>query len=167
MYQIEEKLFFLSYVDDCVYNYTSESLVKWLLDALVKKFRVKFLVYTHWVMLIRISQMKHHSISVDQYRYTTYIVAKYLYTATFKTGTKFYKTNIPSDMIFAKYDASTSDEKVEILIREFNINYKACIVSLVDLLSTRVDLSFAVHNLAMFSLKPVKVHFEGLVHILR
>ena len=30
-----------------------------------------------------------------------------------------------------------------------------------------MDLSFAVHNLAKFSSNPGKVHFEGLVHLLR
>ena len=30
-----------------------------------------------------------------------------------------------------------------------------------------MDLSFAVHKLAKFSANPVKVHFEGLVHLLR
>ena len=32
---------------------------------------------------------------------------------------------------------------------------------------TRVDLSFAVHKFAKFSANPGKVHFEGLVHLLR
>ena len=43
-----------------------------------------------------------HSISVDQARYATYIVAKYLYTATVKVSKKFYKTTFPADMIFTK-----------------------------------------------------------------
>ena len=30
-----------------------------------------------------------------------------------------------------------------------------------------MDLSFAVHKLAKFSVNPGKVHFEGLVHLLR
>ena len=30
-----------------------------------------------------------------------------------------------------------------------------------------MELSFAVHKLAKFSANPVKVHFEGLVHLLR
>ena len=30
-----------------------------------------------------------------------------------------------------------------------------------------MDLSFAVHTLATFSANPGKVHFEGLVHLLR
>ena len=56
--------------------------------------------------------MKDHSIYVDQDRYSTYVVAKYLDTATIKASTKFYNTTFPSDMIFTKEDTSTSDEKL-------------------------------------------------------
>ena len=104
---------------------------------------------------------------MDQARYTTSIVAKYLYTATVKVSKRFYKTTLPYDMIFTKEYVSTSDEQVESLTREYNIHYIACIGSLIYLLSTRVDLSFAVHKLAKFSANPGKVHFEGLVHLLR
>ena len=51
-------------------------------------------------MSIRIYQLKDHSIYVYQARYATYIVAKYLDTATVKVSTKFYKTTLPADMIF-------------------------------------------------------------------
>ena len=71
--------------------------------------------------------MKEHSISVDQARYATSIVAKYLDTSTFKASTKFYKTTFPSDTILTKADASNSDEQVEKLTREFNIHYRSCI----------------------------------------
>ena len=54
--------------------------------------------------------MRDNSISVDQAIYATYIVAKYLDTATVKASTKLYKTALPSDMIFTKDDTSTSDE---------------------------------------------------------
>ena len=70
-------------------------------------------------------------------------------------------------MMFTTDDVSTSDEQVEKLTREYNIHYRACIGSLIYLLSTRVDLRFAVHTLAKFSANPGKVHFEGLVHLLR
>ena len=103
--------------------------------------------------------MKDHSIYVDQARYATFIVAKYLDTATVKASTKFYKTTLPYYMIFTKADTSTSDEQVEKLTRVFNIHYRACIGSLIYLLSIRVDLSFAVHKLAKFSSNPGKVHF--------
>ena len=49
---------------------------------------------------------------------------------------------------------------------EFNIHYRAYIGSMINLLSTRVELSFVVHKLEKFSSKPSKVHFEGLVHLL-
>ena len=98
-------------------------------------------------MSIRTSQLKDHYISVDQARYATYIVAKYLDTDTVKVSTKFYKTTFPDDMIFTKEDVSTSDEQVEKLTREYNIHYRAFIGSLIYLLSTRVYLSFVVHKL--------------------
>ena len=100
----------------------------------------------HWSISNRTSQMKDHSISVDQARYSTSVVDKYLYTATVKTSTNFYKTNLSSDMIFIKYYASTSDDQVEKFTREFNIRYRACIGSLIYFLSTILDFSFAVHN---------------------
>ena len=81
------KIFVLSYVEDCVYWYANEDLGKWI---------------AHWFMSIIISQLKYHSISVDQARYATSIVAKYLDTATVKVSNKFYKITLPSDMIFTK-----------------------------------------------------------------
>ena len=63
--------FVLSYVDDCVYWYTSEDLGKWFVDTLRKKLHVNFMGYAHWFMSIIISQMNDHSISADQYIYVT------------------------------------------------------------------------------------------------
>ena len=104
---------------------------------------------------------------MDQARYATSIFAKYLETDTVKASNKFYKTTLPADMIFTKYDVSTSDEQVERLTKEYNIHYRACIGSLIYLLSTRVDLSFSVYKLSKFSANPGKVHFEGFVNLLR
>ena len=136
----------LSYADDCVYWYTSETLVKWFVNTLGKIFHVNFLGYAHWFMSIIISQMKYHSISVYQDIYANSIVEKYLDTATVKASTIFYKTTLTSDMIFTKAGASTSDEQFEKLNRELSIQYRACIGLLIYLLSTRVDLSFTVHS---------------------
>ena len=70
-------------------------------------------------------------------------------------------------MIFKKEDVSTRDEQVEKLTREFKIHCIACIGSLIYLLPSRVDLSFAVHKLAKISENTGKLHFERLIHILR
>ena len=40
----------LSYVDYCVYWYTSEALVKWCVETQGKILHVNFLVYAHWFM---------------------------------------------------------------------------------------------------------------------
>ena len=80
--------------------------------------------------------MKDHSVYFGQARYSTSIVAKYLDTITVKVVTNFYKTTFPADMIFTKEDVSTSDEQVEKLTREFDINYRSCIGSLIYLFST-------------------------------
>ena len=86
------------------------------MNILEKRFHVNFLGYAHWIRSIRISQLKDHSIFVDQTRYVTSIVEKYLDTITVKVSKKFYKTTLPDDMIFTKEDVSTSDEQVEILL---------------------------------------------------
>ena len=111
------KIVVLYYVNDCVYQYTNEDIGKWFVDTSGKRFHMNFLGYAHYFMSIIISQMKDHSISVDQARYATSIVAKYLNTATVKVSTKFYKTTLPADMIFTKEDVSTSDDQIENLTR--------------------------------------------------
>ena len=88
------KIIVLSYVDDCVDWYTNEDIGKWFVDTLGKIFHVNFLGYAHWFMSIMISQLNDHSISVDQARYATSIVAKDLDTDTVKVSTKFYKTTL-------------------------------------------------------------------------
>ena len=102
------KIVVLSYVEDCVYWYKNEDLGKWFVDILGNIFHVNFLGCAHWFMSIIISQLKNHSISVDQARYATSILAKYLETATVKVSNNFYKTTLPADMIFTKDDVSTS-----------------------------------------------------------
>ena len=76
------KIIVLSYVDDFVYWYTNEDLGKCFVHTLGKIFHVNFLGFAHWFMSIRISQLKDNFISVDQARYATSIVAKYLDIAT-------------------------------------------------------------------------------------
>ena len=105
----------LHYFDDCVYWYTNEDFGKWFVDTLGKRFHVNLLGHEHCFMSIIMSQIRDHSISVDQARYATSIVAKYLDTTTVKTITKFYKTPLPLYMIFTKDYASTSDEQPKMM----------------------------------------------------
>ena len=95
-------LFVLSYVYDCVYWYTYDRLGKWFVNTLGNIFHVKFLGYAHWFMYNRISQLRDYLISVDQDRYGTYIIAKYLDTDTIKENTNDHKNNLTHGMIFTK-----------------------------------------------------------------
>ena len=106
------KIVVLYYFNYFVYWYTNEDLGKWFVDTLGKIFHVNFLGFAHWFMSISISQLNDHSISVDQARYATSIVDKYLENVTVKASNKFYRTTLPADMIFTKEDVSTSDEKI-------------------------------------------------------
>ena len=72
-------IFVLYCVGDCVYWYTSEALRKWFVDTLGNRFHVNFLGYAHWFMSIIIYLMKDHFTSVDQARYASSIVAKYIW----------------------------------------------------------------------------------------
>ena len=69
----------------------NEYLGKCFVDNFGKRFNVNFLGYAHWFMSIRISQLRYHSISVDQARYATSIVAKYFDTAKVKVSIKFIR----------------------------------------------------------------------------
>ena len=70
------KTFDLYIFENCFYCYTYEAIVKWFVSTLGKILLMNLLGYAHWFMSIRISQMKDNSISVDQARYFTSIVAK-------------------------------------------------------------------------------------------
>ena len=78
------KLVVLSYVDECVYFYTYEELVKSSMDPLRKRFHLNLLGYAHWFMPISISQIRYHYISVDETRYDISAVKSYLVTAAIK-----------------------------------------------------------------------------------
>ena len=52
--------------------------------------------------------------------------------------------------MFTKEDSSTSNKQVEVVSREYNIQYRAFVGSLIYLFSTRVDLCFPVYKLATF-----------------
>ena len=54
----DSKLVVLSYVDDCVYLYTSQKPGKCFMDTVGKILHMNLLVYAHWFMSIKISQLK-------------------------------------------------------------------------------------------------------------
>ena len=85
-------------------------------------------------------------------------MAKYFDTSTV--------TTLPSDKIFDKYREYTSDEQVEKLTRESNIHYRFLLYNLFICYQQSI-FKFCSTKLAKFSSNPGKVHFEGLVHLMR
>ena len=73
------------------WNKSSKELGKGFLDTLGNIFHVNFLGYAHWFMFIIISQLKDHSIPVDQASYDTSVVSKYPDTAKIKNIQSFKK----------------------------------------------------------------------------
>ena len=69
-------------------------------------------------------------------------------------------------MIFTKADASNSDEKVKKLTRILNNHHRACIDSLICFFY-KSGLGFCSAQVRKVFSKPGKLHFEGLVHLLR
>ena len=67
-----------------------------------KRFHVKFLGYAHCFMPIWISPLKYYSISVDQSRYATYVVSKYIDTSTVQENSKLHNTTLPHDTTLTK-----------------------------------------------------------------
>ena len=96
------KLVWVSYVDDSLYRYTSEKIVKWFVDTLGDIFHVKFLIYSDYFLPIRISHLKGHFISVDHSRFATYVVSNYLDTFRKKKISNFHKTKLPYYIILTK-----------------------------------------------------------------
>ena len=69
------------------------------MDTLGKILHVNFLGYAYGFMSIIISQLKYHSVSLDQDIYVKSVVAKYLVTSKIRKKSKFYKTTLPHDVI--------------------------------------------------------------------
>jgi hypothetical protein len=64
-------------------------------------------------------------------------------------------------------DCSSSEKESQELSEEINVDFASCIGSLIYLSMTHTDIIYAVNKLAKFTRKPGKVHFAGLLHLLR
>ena len=77
------------------------------------------------------------------------------------------KRPLPSEFIASKADCSKDENEVHQLSEEYRIDYPAVIGSLIYLLNTRPDLTFAVTKLAKFMKSPGRTHFKAIIHTLK
>ena len=80
------------------------------MDTLGNILPVKFLGYVQWFIFIRISQLRDHSVSVNQARYAICVFGNDLETAAIKKNSMIHDTTLPHDIIFTKEYTSASDK---------------------------------------------------------
>jgi hypothetical protein len=64
-------------------------------------------------------------------------------------------------------DCSSSEKECQELSEDTNVDFASCLGSLIYLSMTRMDIIYTVNKLAKFTHRPGKVHFAGLLHLLR
>jgi hypothetical protein len=110
--------------------------------------------------------MDRTSIELDQSRYCTAIVKKYLDVAGAPKVDRAHSTPLPLDFILTSNDCSTDEAAAKALEREYNIDFASCVGSLIYLGMTRCDVVHTVNKLAKFTRQPGRNHFEALLHVL-
>jgi len=151
----ENETFYLGvYVDDIVLAGESETSIQRIKDALSRRFDIKDMGSLRYFLGMTISQSENE-IWIGQPKYTSNLVKKF--------GMQDCKpVSTPIDPSTQLEAASSEDLPVD------QEKYQSVIGSLMYLsVSTRPDISFAVGNLARFSAKPTKAHWNALKRVVR
>ena len=131
---------------------------------LSSKFKVTFQGHAHWFLSMRILQDKNENITLDQSCYAKNLVQRHLGNSM--PINKVSRT-LPAEFIATKNDCSKNEKEVEQLSEEYRIDYPSAIGSLIYLLNTRPDLTFAVTKLAKYMKLSGRNHFMGVIHKLK
>jgi hypothetical protein len=167
----EQFITVLNAVDDQLYFATDPNLKEWFDKATAARFDVQFLGQANWYLQSRITQCADFSIVLDQSRYASLTLQKYLTgtcdeMVTRKMKAK-YGTPIPVGTEFTKKDCSTTYCDVMQLQDEFGFEYAAAIGSLIYLMNTYIRLNYGIRKLARYMQYPGRNHFTTLLHLLR
>ncbi len=161
------QIYVLNYVDDMLYYGTNADKLTEFEERLRARFNLETMGQAHWYLGTRINQLSDFDIELDQSRYCSGIVKKYLESAGAPKITRHHETPLALDFIPTADDCSETEEEAKTLSVSYNIDYASCIGSLIYLAMMRGDIVYAVNKLAKYSRKPGKNHFEALLHILR
>ena len=157
----------LDYVDDMLYYGTSVETLKLFEAELKTRFDLDLMGQAQWYLATRITQHANFDITVDQSRYCTSLVKRYLDKAGCKNITRVHVTPLPLDFIPTIDDLSTDEATSLKLQEEYNLDYASCIGALIYLALTRTDIIFSVNKLAKFTKRPGENHLKALIHLLR
>jgi hypothetical protein len=116
---------------------------------------------------MRINHLANYDIELDQSRYCTAIVKKYLDVAGAPKVERVHNTPLPLEFVPTSDDCSADEAAAKTLESEYNIDFTSCVGSLIYLGMTRCDIVHAVNKLAKYTRLPGRNHFEALLHVLQ
>jgi len=157
----------LDYVDDMLYYGTSAETLKRFETELKARFDLDLMGQAQWYLATRITQHANFDITVDQSRYCTSLVKRYLDKAGCKNVTRVHVTPLPLDFVPTIDDLAKDEAASLVLQEEYNLDYASCIGALIYLALTRTDIIFSVNKLAKFTKRAGENHLKALVHLLR
>jgi hypothetical protein len=161
------EVWLIIYVDDFLYFGTTEKARRKFELEFGTRFSIEFQGKAHWYLASRISQDKDFNVTIDQSRYAKSIVKRYLEPAGVKKSIKDFSSILPTSFFLTNKDCPEDPADSQCLQEEFNIDYAACVGSLICLANTRPDMIFGINKLAKFSRAPGEKHILALVHLLR
>ena len=134
------------------------------------RFECKLLGQLHWFLQARITQHTNFDITLDQSRYVTAMLKRFLpnydaITPLQQDVTK-YAAPLPNDTIFTKEDCATDLFALKELEYEFQLDYPVVIGCLLWILNTYPRLQFAIRKLAKYMRLPGRTHFRAIQHLL-
>jgi len=107
----------LDYVDDMLYYGTSAETLKRFETELKARFDLDLMGQAQWYLATRITQHANFDITVDQSRYCTSLVKRYLDKAGCKNVTRVHVTPLPLDFV-PTIDDLAKDEAASLVLQE-------------------------------------------------
>ena len=112
---------------------------------------------------MRITRDAIGNLTIDQSRFIANIIKKYLGSLEHDF---LVHTPLPTDFIATVEDCSEDEAEVQRFSIEYRMDYPSVLGSLIYLMNTRPDISFAVIKLARFMKLPGRKHFQAITHLL-
>jgi hypothetical protein len=161
----------LNAVDDQLYFSNCDDMRKAFEKAVKDSFDVDFLGQAHWYLQARITQHTNYDVTLDQSRYAALICTRYIPTLPISSITpedrEKYRQVLPSGFVATKVDLAADSLEVKRLEDEFGFKYASVIGMLIFSMNTFVYLHFAIRKLAKFMIRPGRVHYAAVAHLLR
>jgi hypothetical protein len=159
----------IHFSDDLMSSCTDEDFHRKFRDAFAARFATKWTPNASWFLSARISQDADGNISIDQYRYSRAIVARYLPNADSTPSREDlikYRDPLPTSFQWSARDKSPSEEKAQELAQEFNFRLNEVVGSLSYLTNTTPKLLYATRKAAKYASMPGLKHFKAVTHLL-